>query len=350
MSATLSVADKATTRRNTRDEIARRVVPLLGETPQSAVMLADRMGLTLKSGAPDNRLVLDALNVAFARRQARRIPNTAGSVAGGWVAYNAKITVEQPAVEFRWPFKRIEWVRVSKMGIDETFQRPLTTFASQIESDFDFELFGVLLLSDRGAAFEAEHGWRFSLIDGQTRWVALSNLGATEAPAIVYTGLAPEGEAGIFWRLQKFRKNAASSDTFRARLREGDPLALAVSQLTKESGYGIGTGPGEIRSPKALEDCYKSDPIELENTLADFKEAWPKVVPAAKYIKGLHFFLRNYPIGRDEFWDVDHVKLVKKLKLNGPRDIDKMLLSVSDLHTGSDIKLMGLAFEAVYNR
>lgn len=336
---------------STRDEAAELLREILTNAPQSEAALARALGFpdSKRDGRPETSLTHAGLEILASLRQAKRVPNTAGSRQGGWCRFDSELeaAVPEEAGDIVWPFDGVQWVLVKDIFVDEEYQRPLTSFAATIERKFDPFLFQTLMLSDRGSKNKPA---RYAVIDGNTRRVAAAKLGIVRAPAIIFTDLTPEDEADIFWRIQKYRKGVVSWYRFRAQMRSGNEESLAIAALAERTGYELGDRPGQIKAVTALEAAYRRDPETLERTLEAFNEAWG-MAPEGKYIRGLHYFFLNYPVDmKHEFKEVNDEQLIRRLKINGPDDLEKKLLSVKDLQggTGSPAKWMALAIQSAY--
>ena len=300
--------------RLTRDQAAKALEPLLTEDPQSGAALARKLGYMKVSGnASEITVVHNGLRVLEAQHKAKKIPN-------GWVRFDAKheaILAHPQEMEFPY-----EWavIRLDQMFIDGDYQRPLTTFVQRIKARFDPVLFGVLVLSDRGAKRKTQ---RYAIVDGQTRWAAAREIGIQTAPCIVFTGLTVEDEAWMFARLQKERRGMLSYHRFRAQLAAGDKKSQAIAHLAEMAGYTLGAAPGQMRAVAALEACYKRDEFTLERVLSDLKEAWPEAVPEASHIRGLHYFFLHFPLDQKKQQEVDDERLIRRLKAAGQDGITR---------------------------
>jgi hypothetical protein len=179
-----------------------------------------------------------------------------------------------------WPYQ-FEVLPLNKLMVDDSYQRPMTTFVNRIVQKFDPALVGTLVVSKRNAR-------EYAVVDGQTRMEALREVGETEAPCLVYLGLTVEDEASLFARLQKERRGIASYHRFRAALVAGEEEANEIEGIVKDTGYAIGLEKDEISAVAALEYAYRKDPDVLERVLLILAEAWgDEYVPAGDIIRGL---------------------------------------------------------------
>ena len=326
--------------RMTRSQAAEALEPLLTEDPQSGAALARKLGYRNTGHNSEITVVHNGLRVLEAQHKAKRTES-------GWVRYDAAheaMLAHPQDVEF--PYK---WsvLALNHMFIDADYQRPLTSFVQRIQTRFDPLLFGVLVLSDRGA----KHKPRYAIVDGQTRWVAAKNIGIQTAPAIVFTDLTVQDEANMFARLQKERRGMLSYHRFRAQLAAKDPQSLAIEQIVKAAGYKLGAGPGEMRAVAALESCYRIDDFTLERVLSDYREAWPDAVPESPHIRGLHYFFRHFPLDQKRNDEVDDERLIRRLKAAGPDGVSRKANAAKEAgfhRRGSTDRYVAQAIQASY--
>lgn len=337
--------------RLTREQAAEKLKELLTEEPQSAAELR-RQILGPQADSGDSHVVRNGLDVLEAQHFAERVPRR------GWKLYDAKAqrakqTDAQTKVEFRGTWGMID---VSKMFIDPAYQRPTTSFVQRIETNFDPLLFQTLALSDRGKNGKA--GKPYAIVDGQSRWVAASRLKVGKVPCVIYTGLTPEDEADLFAKLQKERRGMATWYRFRASLAAKNPEALAIKKLVEETGFEVGDQEGQIKAVAALEATFRKDEFLLSRSLADFKEAFPNLVPEDVHIRGMHRFFREYPVGKPKKGrkadrpEPNDGTLVTRLKVAGPDGLKRRMNAVKEGGTvkgGNDL-MMAYAIQGAYNK
>lgn len=174
----------------------------------------------------------------------------------------------------------VEYVPVEQILIDQRYQRPLSRQkVKAIADDFDPAVAGVLLLSLRDSG-------DLYVIDGQHRHAAMLKVGYTPAKCEIKAGLTLAEEARLYRLANTSRKNPEALDLFRARLVEGDPVAVAINaviekcklaiQYDRTKGHHWGRKHRHTWAVGALEDIYKkggSDLLEYLLTMA--MEAWP---------------------------------------------------------------------------
>lgn len=221
-------------------------------------------------------------------------------------------TTEAPPAEqaLKFPY-RFEVLSLSRLIVDDAYQRPLTSFVDKIINKFDPALVGCLVVSGR------QHG-KYAVVDGQTRMEAMKELGMTECPCIVYTGLSQGEEASLFARLQKERRGIHSFHRFRAALVAGEREPLEIERITEDCGFTLGTDKDELSSVAALEYAYRRSPEILERTLLVFQEAWgdEKIIPTGDLIRGCAAFLAD-----DKKNKIDDERLADRLANVTPESI-----------------------------
>lgn len=194
-------------------------------------------------------------------------------------------TTPANAVE-EYPYT-FEVLPLSKLIVDDSYQRPLTSFVDKIIVKFDPALVGTLVVSKRKAH-------QYAVVDGQTRMEAMRELGKKEVPCLVYLGLDQGQEVSLFARLQKERRGIASYHRFRAALVAGEQEPIEIEEIANDAGYGVGLEKGEISAVAALEYAYRRDPEVLERTLLILREAWGvEPVPTGDLIRGMGYLLNT---------------------------------------------------------
>lgn len=251
----------------------------------------------------------------------------------------AEATGENNVAPRDWPY-RFEVVPLSRLIVDEEYQRPLTTFVDKIVAKFDPALVGTLIVSGR------QHG-KYAVVDGQTRMEALRELGMTEAPCLVYVGLTRAQEASLFARLQKERRGIQSYHRFRAALVAEDPQAIAIEQTVADCGYVIGVEKGEIPAVAALEYAYKRGGDTLDRTLLVFQSAWGnEYIPTGDLIRGLASLLADRQA-------IDDERLADRLKNVTPEQIRRRASALKEgvgSGGGGAVRYVAQTIEAIYRR
>jgi hypothetical protein len=173
----------------------------------------------------------------------------------------------------QWPY-RFELIPLDQLFVDKAYQRPLTNFYKRIVNDYEPAMIGTLQVSQRKNRGKVS---RYAIIDGQTRWKGLNELGEPVAPCVVYESMTQAREAELFARLQRERRGMATYLRFRAALIAKDTEAGAIAALVRHAGYKMAGDEDDqgIRSISAVEWIYRKDPTLLTTTLAVIDRAWP---------------------------------------------------------------------------
>lgn len=241
-----------------------------------------------------------------------------------------------------WPY-RFELLDVRSLFVDESYQRPLTSFAARIKQRFDPALVGTLVVSAR------EDG-SFALVDGQTRAAAITALTETDTgvsgqvPCLVYEGLTRAQEADLFARLQSERRGMASYHRFRAALVAGDAEALDIERIATDAGYAIGVGSKvNLSAVAALEKVYRRSPDTLRRVLAILRAAWSdRHMPNGETLRGLGYLLA--------YNKIDDRRLAVQLAAVTPEELKRRASALREGmgHGGGSDKYMAGALEGVY--
>lgn len=241
----------------------------------------------------------------------------------------------------QWPYS-FQVLEVSRLFVDESYQRPLTSLARKIEKNFDPALVGTLIVSDRGKN-------RYAIVDGQTRASAILNLSADDraplgVPCLVYHGLTRADEASLFARLQLERRGIASAHRFRAAVVAGDEESIAIEGIAAHAGFPIGpAGNGNLSAVAALEKVYRRGPEILERTLKVFKIAWPEVVPSGDLLRGLGYLLAHQAVVDD--------RMIAQLRGVTPDELKRRASALREGmgHGGGSDKYVAQALAAIYS-
>src|SRR5688500_10587889 len=108
--------------------------------------------------------------------------------------------MEAATAEFRSEFDlnalpyTFEILPIDLLFVDDSYQRPLTTFADKIEREYNPALLGTLVVSKREDA-RTTLGYRYAVVDGQTRMEGAARRGVTELPCVVFHNLTKPQEA-----------------------------------------------------------------------------------------------------------------------------------------------------------
>lgn len=245
----------------------------------------------------------------------------------------------------------IEYVPVEQIKIDFSYQRPISQEkVKTIASKFDPAVAGLLLLSLRSCG-------DFFCIDGQHRLAAMLKINWLEARCEIKEGLTIAQEAALFRLANTARKSPEALDLFRARLVEGDPVALAIGQVVEKCGLAIQfkrpignhwgrETPSSIWAVGALEDIYnKGGAGLLEYLLTLSLESWPGDYEAlsGRVLSGLLDFHQKYEGQYDRKAFVEKMNATKIMMLQ-----NKAKFYAENLHT-SQYKMFGKALQEAYD-
>jgi uncharacterized protein DUF6551 len=187
-----------------------------------------------------------------------------------------------------------EWLPLDGLEVPKTYQRrQKDRLVRHIVRNFDEAQIGLLTVC------RAEDGRQW-LLDGQHRWLALAELGRTEAFCEILRNLSLERQAEVFSGRNKRRIAVDHLDAFRADHVAGKPEAVAVAALLRRHGYGIAQ---ESRRPNADQVVCVTALAEihawgvLDQTLTLVRAAWPDDAQAtqAAVLQGVAAVLRLYP-------------------------------------------------------
>lgn len=223
-----------------------------------------------------------------------------------------------------WPY-RFEVVPVNRLMVDPDYQRPEKKIARDIEDDFNPQLIGTLIASERPKK-------QMALIDGQQRFLGVTRgRHAIVLPAMVYEGLKPSDEASIFALLQRKRVNISTYERFRAQLMGREKESVAIQKIVVGAGFELGTvlTARTVKAVAALEWVYRREdgPELLKETMEILHAAWPgedEGYDNGSLIKGIAMFLQRND-------NVDLERLVRKLSAITPK---KILMRADSLREG----------------
>jgi hypothetical protein len=130
---------------------------------------------------------------------------------------------------------RLGNVPLGVTAIDRAYQRAVNgDLVEQIAAEFDPQLFGAIVVSERAG--------RFYVVDGQQRTSALQ-LRHTPAdflvPSVIHDGLTQEQEATMFVKINRLRRVVGTLDTHRANVVAKDERALAVEGILAHVGFSV---------------------------------------------------------------------------------------------------------------
>lgn len=245
----------------------------------------------------------------------------------------------------------IEWVPIADIKVDLSYQRPLSKEKVQkIAANFDRSIAGLLILSMR-------NNGDLYCVDGQHRLASMQKIGEVFAKCEIIQGLTIQQEAAKFRLANTSRKSPEALDLFRARLVEGDPVALAIGRVVEKCGLTIQfkrpvgnhwarETPSSIWAVSALEDIYRKGGSELlEYILTLALESWPGDYEAlsGRVLLGLLDFHTKYEGLYDRRTFVEKMNTTKLMLIQ-----NKARFYAENMHT-SQYKMFGKALQEAYD-
>ncbi|WP_332717380.1 DUF6551 family protein [Pelagibacterium mangrovi] len=146
---------------------------------------------------------------------------------------------DEPTFRDPGPLPDLDWIDVSLIDVDPTYQRGLDdNRVTKILDWFSWRSFGALTLA------KAEDG-RYHAIDGQHRLEAAKrHPSVTLVPCTIIEADGTVAEAETFVTVNANRKNVSPLEMYWAELAADDPEALTVAQVTNRAGVEILRYPG----------------------------------------------------------------------------------------------------------
>jgi hypothetical protein len=154
----------------------------------------------------------------------------------------------QPERPLREPSYSYVRVPVAELWVDhEEYQRKDNGRSQRIADNYDEHLWLPPVVNMRQVGKEVV----YAVIDGQARTNAARIMGWKTVKVLLWNDLDIEGEAGVFWKSQAYRSNLSAYDQYRARLCEGEEIAVMVARTVKRFGYEI-VGSKNERGEKSI--------------------------------------------------------------------------------------------------
>ena len=215
----------------------------------------------------------------------------------------------QKRIEIKLP--KVAVISTSKLTYDKTYQRKLDfTHVREISNEFDSDLFGILVVSERDD--------KYYIVDGLHRYFATRDF-ISEMPCLLWQGLTYEEECEKFRKLNTARKSLNASQVFHELVCEGDKNALEVVNILKKCGFDYNrdnqiTKNNIVGSPKRMLKIYETyGGAALYRLMYINRKAWHgcKEGLTATILVGLNTFLT-------ENLNIDDAYLVKALETTEP--------------------------------
>jgi hypothetical protein len=215
--------------------------------------------------------------------------------------------------------------RIEELHIDrESYQRQVVmSRVKEIGAAYDMDVAGIITVNRRSNGL-------LYIVDGQHRTLGAKRAGELEMLAQVYQGLTVEQEAWLFERKNATHGPMSATNRYKARLKHGEPIAVAMQEAAHAVGTHINTAKHShkgINAVTAVEWVYTTRGGGSEGVsmmLAVLKDAYEEVGGKAAHgdlIKGLWHFMERHE-GK-----YDRKRLVTKLRLASPEMIQ---LSAAD--------------------
>ena len=176
----------------------------------------------------------------------------------------------------------IEWVYVSDLSFDSSYQRSVDNEASRrlingIAANFDWRLCTPLVVARRSVG-------QFVVIDGQHRTMAARLRGdIDQLPCCLFNYADPQEEARMFIAANRSRKPMNRLDDFHAALAAADEDAIEIQTLVLDAGLRITRNtasnswrPREIAFTASIASSLrKHGPAVVSAALTNLSEAFP---------------------------------------------------------------------------
>lgn len=184
-------------------------------------------------------------------------------------------------------------LRADEINVDTEIQRMLERPRVQrMAENLNEDALGIITVSKRADG-------RLFIVDGQHRLASVILAGGEDLlmRAELFEGLTRAQEAKLFRERNNMRKPNVF-DIFRARLVEGDPVALDINRLFEKYGWHLSMGgaDGSISAVAAAERIYRLEALALERALYALTEAWGHKTESTdgRVLEGLGLFFFRY--------------------------------------------------------
>jgi hypothetical protein len=215
---------------------------------------------------------------------------------------------------------KIMKVPLAQLKVDRSYQRPITQgLLDYLVREYDVIAAELILVSNRGERPEdgKVEGGMF-IVSGQHRARAQQVRGEkfVDARVIDLTEAEDPAEIEAYYRtLANRRAPDRAIDTFRAKVRQGDPDSVGLVKLLGQVHTHVNEIPGQedgIDAIGALESIYARDEgSTLKETLEILNQAWGPLTPrvaSADLMKGIAWFIGHHST------EADHGRLIEKMK------------------------------------
>lgn len=141
--------------------------------------------------------------------------------------------LERKRAHAEWPFE-VGLVPLADLIVDDRYQRPVhQQFVAEMAHSFDETLVGTIDVSQR-------RNGGYAVLDGQQRYMAMSQVGKTACWCSIYDNMTIADEAAFFYRKNRDRRAMKAYYGFRARVMAGDDDAVEIAKIVDDAGYVMG--------------------------------------------------------------------------------------------------------------
>ncbi len=191
-------------------------------------------------------------------------------------------------------------LQVSELMVDPNVQRTCDYGRAQkIADELDMDALGIITVSRRPNGFN-------HIVDGQHRveGVRLARGDEQRVPCRIHFGLTREEEARLF-RLLNNTARPTAIDKFRIRVVEGEPVAVAISEVLGVHGWKVEGSPveGSFASVVAIERVWRREPDAVERTIATITNAWGRTTKGSNggIVEGIGLVYARFGDAVDDF-------------------------------------------------
>lgn len=178
----------------------------------------------------------------------------------------------------------LEWVAVGMLEIDRAYQRSMESAKSRrivlgMVKQWDWRRCQPLIVTRRGDG-------ALMVLDGQHRLEGARQRGdVPHLPCFVCPAMAVEAEAEVFVKLNTERQRLTQGEVFAGMLAAGDPEALKVAAMLRETGWELARHSntahykaGQLEcAPMLARQVKQQGEAAVRNALTALREAFPEV-------------------------------------------------------------------------
>ena len=182
---------------------------------------------------------------------------------------------------------QFKWVLKEELNIDHVYQRDRVSEVrvASIRRDWSWVACGALIVASR------KDGTLW-IIDGQHRKLAADNRADIRAlPCVIFSMSELKDEATGFYRANTVRGPMDSCSKYKSLIASGDPVAIRVDKMIRESGYNVHPKRGQwkVSCVQRILNCYQSDPQIASDIWALIVDIYEGASPKQRVVAGLFF-------------------------------------------------------------